>query len=82
MAEMRRQRFSLIVLSVFEATVVLNGVNDALLLASAVGQPPRDESRLFVVGKKIFFFLLGQRFVLMGRQGANVPGGGNKKALF
>lgn len=64
----------------FEATLVLNEVNDTLL-ASAVGKPPRDESRLFVVGKKIFF-LLGWRFVLMGRQGANVPGGENKKALF
>lgn len=66
----------------FEATLVLKEVNDTLLLASAVGKPPRDESRLFVVGKKIFF-LLGWRFVLMGRQGANVPGGGeNEKALF
>lgn len=69
---------------VFEATAVLNEVNDTLLRGSAVGKPPRDDSRLFVVGKKLFFFffLLGPRFVLMGRQGANVPSGENKKSLF
>lgn len=41
---------------VFEATAVLNEVNDTLLRGSAVGKPPRDDSRLFVVGKKLFFF--------------------------
>lgn len=68
---------ALIVL-VFEATAVLNGVSDTLLPGSAVGKPPRDDSRLFVAGKRFFFSLLGPRFVLMGRQGANVPSGENK----
>lgn len=39
----------------FETTAVLNEVNDTHRLGSAVGKPPRDDSRLFVVGKKCFF---------------------------
>lgn len=70
---------SLIVLSVFEATLVLNEVNDSSSQVRSASRPGMSHVRL-LLGKR-FFFLLGRRFVLMGRQGANVPGGENKKAL-
>lgn len=36
-------------------SAVLNQVKDTLLLGSGAGEPPRDDSRLFVVGKRFSF---------------------------
>lgn len=67
----------------FEATAVLNEVNDTLLPGSGAGEPSRGWLTSVCCRERIFSFIspLAPRFFLMGRQGANVPGGQNKKVI-